>query len=468
MISDAPRPHSEPPAAVHPDSDRGPGRCALLFMLGSGVLWLVVAGVLALISSIQLHSPEFLAEYAWLTHGRAQALAETAFVYGWIGNCGLALALWVLCRLAGEPLRASRWAGTGALFWNLGLAIGLAGIAAGGATAIPMLELPRYVQPLLFAAYAAVALAGVAAWTGRRREVMFASHWYAVAALFLFPWLFSVSQVMLLWFPVRGVLQAVVAGWFAQGLWTLWIAPLALAGAYYVVPRVAGRVLPAYNTAALGFWCLLLLGGWTGGRHLIGGPAPAWIATVAIGAAVVLLFHYIVVLVNLSPGFSGGGTSLKFISFGVLAYALGGLLDAIMSVRGVAVLTQFTQLDEAQRQFALHGAATMMLFGTLYFALPRIAGRSWASRGLVRGHFAVYSIGILLLAACLAAAGWVQGWALNDPKTAFADIAEQTRGWLLGATAAQGLLLFADILLAVNFFRTLACAPDSGEGEESP
>ena len=27
-------------------------------------------------------------------------------------------------------------------------------------------------------------------------------------------------------------------GWFAQSLWTLWMAPLALAGAYYVVPRV--------------------------------------------------------------------------------------------------------------------------------------------------------------------------------------------------------------------------------------
>jgi cytochrome c oxidase cbb3-type subunit 1 len=441
------------------------GRAPLVFMLGAGILWLALAGVLALVSSIQLHSPQFLAQYAFSTHGRVQALAESAFVYGWIGNSGLALALWILFRLAGEPLCASRWVGTGAFFWNLGLAIGLAGIASGAQTAVPMLELPRTVQPLLFAAYASVALAGVAAWTGRRREVMFAAHWYAVAAFFLFPWLFSVAQVMLLWVPVRGVLQAVVAGWFAQGMWTLWIAPLALAGAYYVVPRVSGRVLPSYDSAPLGFWCLLLVGGWTGGRHLIGGPAPAWIASVAVGAAVILLFHYFVVVLNLRAGFAGGGISLRFISFGVAAYAFGGLVDAATAVRGVAVITQFTHFDEAQRQFALHGAATMMLFGTMYFALPRIVGRPWASRGLVLGHFTLSMLGILLLVACLGAAGWVQGEALNDPKTTFSEIAGLTRNWLLGATAAQALLLFANILLAVNFFRTLVCAP-AVEGRE--
>jgi cytochrome c oxidase cbb3-type subunit 1 len=468
MISATTHASPGPQAVDIPAGCGAPGRVPLLFLLGSGVLWLVLAAVLALISSIQLHSPEFLADCALLTYGRAQALAETAFVYGWIGNAGLALTLWILCRLSGEPLRASNWAGTGAFFWNAGIAIGMAGIATGGATALPMLELPPYVQPLLFAAYASVALAGVAAWTGRRREFMFASHWYAVAALFFFPWLFSVAQVMLLWFPVHGVLQAIVAGWYAQGLWTLWIAPLSLAGAYYVVPRVAGRVLPAYDSAVFGFWCLLLVGGWTGGRHLIGGPVPAWISSVAIGAAYILLFHYIVVALNLRAGFAGGGISLRFISFGVAAYALGGLLDAVTAVRGVAVITQFTHFDEAQRQFALQGGATMMLFGTLYFALPRIVGRPWASRGLVRGHLALSALGILLLAACLGAAGWVQGWALNDPKTAFSDIAGLTRDWLLGATGARALLLFADILLAVNFFRTLVCAPEGGEGEGAP
>jgi cytochrome c oxidase cbb3-type subunit 1 len=55
---------------------RGP----LLLLLGSGLVWLVVSGVLALIASVQLHTPGFLAGCAWLTYGHTQALQETAFV----------------------------------------------------------------------------------------------------------------------------------------------------------------------------------------------------------------------------------------------------------------------------------------------------------------------------------------------------------------------------------------------------
>ena len=112
----------------------------------------------------------------------------------------------------------------------------------------------------------------------------FASHWYAAAALFLFPWILSIAHVMLFSAPVRGVLQPIVAGWYAQSAWTLWIAPLALSAAYFVVPKVTGKVLPSYEFASLGFWCLVLVGGLTGGRHLVGGPVPAWISSVAVVA----------------------------------------------------------------------------------------------------------------------------------------------------------------------------------------
>ena len=134
---------------------------------------------------------------------------------------------------------------------------------------------------LLFS-YAAIAVAGLLAWSGRLRAGVLRSHWYAAAALFLFPWILSIAHVMLFSAPVRGVVQAIVAGWYAQCAWTLWLAPLALSVAYYVVPKVTGKILPSYEFASLGFWCLIFVGGLTGGRHLLGGPVPAWIPSVAV------------------------------------------------------------------------------------------------------------------------------------------------------------------------------------------
>jgi len=440
-------------------------RCPLLLLVGSGLIWLLLSGVLGLIAAVQLHSPTVLAGCRYLNYGHMQAMAETAFIYGWIGNLGLAITLWVLRQLSAEPLRAVGWTLVGASFWNLGVLLGLIGIAAGEATGIPLLQMPGAVQPLLLVAYGAIGVAGVLAWADRRREMMFASHWYAVAALFLFPWLFSAAQVMLVWAPVRGTLQAVVGGWFAQGLWTLWIAPLALAGAYYVAPRASGKLMPAYDSSALGFWALLFLGGWTGGRHLIGGPVPAWISTIAIVTTVMLLFHYIVVFLNLRVAYGAGGTALKFIGFGLAAYVAGGFIDALTSVRAVAEVTQFTFFDAAQHQLAVYGGASMLLIGALYFALPRITGKPWASAGLIRGHWALTVIGLVLLVIALAGAGWVQGTDLNNAAVSFAEIADHTRPWLLAATAAQAILLLASFLLTVNFIRS--AMPECPWGREA-
>ena len=143
--------------------------------------------------------------------------------------------------------------------------------------------------------------------------------------------------------------------------------------------------------------------------------------------------------------------------FGLAAYALGGLVDAVTSMRGVALLTQFTHFDSAQQQLAFSGGISLMLFGAVYFAVPRLAGRPWASGALMTGHLVLAVVGVALLAVSLGAAGLIQGAALNEPAVPFAEIAERTRTWLLVATAADSLILFGNLLLAANFIQTVAC-----------
>ncbi|MDQ1257224.1 MAG: hypothetical protein QG656_1827, partial [Candidatus Hydrogenedentes bacterium] len=315
-------------------------RWPLLLMLGAALVWLVASSVLALISAIQLHSPAFFAECAWFTHGRMQAMQETAFVYGWAANAGLAIGGWILGRLGGHPLRALNWMVVGMVFWNLAVAAGLVGIATGDMTTFTLLQLPRYVQPLMVFAYAAIAIPGVLAWAGRKRAGTYVAQWYIVAALFLFPWFLTATQSLLLWTPVPGVVQAIGASWYGQGVLSIWLSPLALAGAYYVVPKVAGRTLPSYEAAPLAFWILIFVGTWTGGRHLIGGPVPAWIPTIAVVGHGLLLFHYVVVALNLRIVLDATGPAIRFISFGLVAYLASGLFETIASFRTMAVHTQ--------------------------------------------------------------------------------------------------------------------------------
>jgi cytochrome c oxidase cbb3-type subunit 1 len=420
-------------------ASRGP----LLLLLAFGILWLVVSAGLGIIASFQLHEPEFLSEYAILTYGRVSALCETAFVYGWLANAGLALALWVLGRLSGEPLRAQNWAVAGTLLWNASVAAALVGVASGD-------------QLVMFFSYGAIAVAGLLAWSGRIRRVSFASHWYAVAALFVFPWILSVVHVMLFAAPARGVLQAIVAGWFARSAWALWLAPLSLCAAYYVVPKATGRVLPAYGYAAPGFWCLILVGGLAGGRHLVGGPVPAWIPSVAAVSCVLLLFNAFVVALNLRCAFSSKAVELRFISVGIGAYVLSAVADSLTTFRAVAERTQFTHADEAQGQVALYGAASMILFGGIYHALPLITGKAWYSARLVVAHLVLAVSGIILLVGSLCLSAFVQSRGLLDPHVQFSEIFQHARPWLLMATLARAVLLLGSTVFLANFVLT-AC-----------
>jgi cytochrome c oxidase cbb3-type subunit 1 len=436
-------------------NDRASWAPLVLLML-SGIIWLVVASVLGLISSIQAYSPRFMAECPVFTYGRVSAAAQTAFVYGWIANAGLGLTLWVMGRLAGEPLRAQGWALVGGGFWNLSVLAAVGGILMGDATGFDLLGLPGYTHLALFLSYGAVAVGGLLAWGGRLRRVSFASHWYAAAALFSFPWLLSLAHVVLFSAPLHGVLQPIAAGWYAQSALSLWIAPLALAVAYYVVPKLTGKVLPSYEFASLGFWCLVFVGGLTGGRHLLGGPVPAWIPSLAVVSCALLLFHTLIVFLNLRGAIFGGGTTLSFVGFGILAYVLGALVDAMTSLHVVAVQTQFTYFEDAQRQLALYGAVSTLLFGGIYFALPRITGKAWLSGSLVKAHLFLAVVGILLLVVSLAVAGLDQGRGLLDPSAGFPAITAAARPALAAAVVAQVLLLAASIIFLANLYGT-AC-----------
>lgn len=451
QMTNAPTQAAQAEVSVVDSQARGP----LLLLLGSGLVWLVISGILSLLASIQLHSPSFLADCAWFTAGRAQALRETSFLFGWGGNAGLALGLWILGRLGGSPLRALNWVVVGCLFWNLGITLGCVGIATGDMTSFQALQLPRYVQPLLAFAYAAIAVSGVLAWSGRRSDGAYASQWYVVAALFLLPWLLLVSQSVLLWIPLRGVVQTIAGAWHAQAVWSLWLAPLALGAAYYVVPKVTGRALPAYESAPLAFWTLVFLGAWTGGRHLIGGPVPAWIGTLALVAYGLILFHYLVVGLNLRGVLGTAGMPASFVAFGLVSYLLAGLLEFLTCFRGVALHTQYTLLQSALEQLGWQGAVSMLLLGGIYFMVPCVTGRPWASPALASGHRAMTMLGVGLLVAGLTAAGLKHSSGLLNPAVGLGALLSEMRGALLVVTAAQFILLAAHLLLLVNLVRSV-------------
>ena len=445
---------STQPKAIISESDttaRGP----LGLLLVSAFAWLIVSTILSLVGTIQLHTPDFLASCVAFTHGRVEAMQESAYIYGWAGNIVFAVALWLLSVLGGAPLRGPGLLSAGTLFWNLGVTAGVVAIGAGEATSIPYLQMPGYVQPLLFVAAGAITTPAVLAWTGRNSDSTYASQWYALAGVFLFPWVFSAAQVMLLATPVHGLTQSIVAAWFGQGVISLWLLPVALASAYYLLPKLSGRPAFHYEFAKHGFWTLVVLGAWTGGRHLIGSPAPAWVSSVAVVALYLLLFHYVIVALNLPAGLTGwkGPITLRFVAFGLTAYVLSGLGDVVTANHGVAALLQHTYFSVAQGKLLFGGAFSFLMFAAVYEMGPRVVGSAWPSPGLIRTHFLAAVAGTLLSVLGLAIAGWSQGRAQAETAVNFTAVAAAAKPGLLIATAGDAVLLLAALLVFTHLVR---------------
>jgi len=447
---------SSPATQDIPNSDSRPfdaaARGALLLPILSGLLWLAVGGLLALIQSIQGHTPAFFTTCEWFTYGRLQAASESVLTLGWAGNSGVAVALWLLGRLGGAKPRGLGLAWLGAVLWNLGVSAALVGILSGDATGIPLAQIPGYVYPILLAAAAAMGVTGIFAWSDRNRSEAYATQWYASAALFILPWVLSVGMSYLYLTVDRGVSSTVVGTWIGQNLQFLWLAPLLLASLYCLAPRLSGQGVSAYGSSLGGFWALILFGAFAGTRGLSGGPFPVWIPSLGIAAVIALLIHYLIVVVNLRSIFNATNSSVvaRFLALSLASYLLVGLLDVAASLRVVARWTQFTYVTDARNALFLFGAFTPAILGAVYFLVPRLTGKAWASDGLIIQHFRVTLLSVIFLVGGLLAGGVVQAVLLSDKENSFASMAEPLKTWLLLDSAGIGLVLLGSVFLLVN------------------
>jgi cytochrome c oxidase cbb3-type subunit 1 len=286
MVDAVPRPVQAPvDAAVlaqqlkdRVEADRSTAFVAFVF-LSCAIMWLVLASSAGLISSIKLHEPDFLTQYAWLTFGRIRTIHLNIVAYGWAPMATFGVAIWVLPRLLKTGLVGGRFAILGAMLWNAGLIAGLGCIAVGLNDGMEWLEIPWQVSILLVMGGALVGLPLVFTLANRRVKHLYVSIWYMGAALFWFPTLYLIAKIPGVHF---GVEQATMNWWFGHNVLGLFYTPMALASVYYFLPKIIGRPIQSYNLSLLGFWALAFFYGQVGGHHLVGGPVPGWLITLSI------------------------------------------------------------------------------------------------------------------------------------------------------------------------------------------
>ena len=426
-------------------------RVPVLYLFGSALMWLLAGLALSLLASAKLHLPGLLAGCEWVTYGRVEAAANTSLLYGFAAQLGIGTALWLLTKTGATRLAGAGVAVIAVIFWNLVLTLGVVGILVLGSNGLPGLELPKQLAPTLGLATGVLSLLGFATFAKRQPGISSPAQWYVAAALLAFPLLYVTAQVTLLFFPARGVVQAITAGWFGQGVLFLWLAPLALAALYHFIPQTTGGSLRSPALAPLGFWSWLIFASWTGASGLVGGPLPAWVITVSVAASVLLLIPVALISVNLCIGGPAKCTTPKYFALLALAaFALGGFAFALTAPRCAQAVLHFTQFNVALRELFLFGFVGPALFAAFYAIVPQLAGRDFPCRLTPKAHFAFTVLGLGLLLLASGVGGWKQGWLLADPKTDFAAVSAGLKPWLCLHTLALAIYAFGQLAVVAN------------------
>src|SRR6266571_2318462 len=432
-------------------------RLPVLMFYTSAIVWLLIGTLLAAFTSFKMHSPDFLAGVDFLTWGRIRPAHVNASIYGWASMAGMGTAIWLMARLCRTTLRHPLLLVTGAAFWNLGVLLGVGGILAGDSTGYEWLEFPGYSAIVLFVAYLLIMTWALLMFRYRRGDHIYITQWYLLGAFFWFPWLYAAAQLMLFVLPVQGVMQSAVNWWFANNLLFLWFGSIGLGTAYYMIPKVIGRPVHSYYLATIGFWSFALFSSWTGMQRLVDGPFPAWVITASIAATILTVIPVATVGLNHHMTMRGYfpmmrySPTLRFTVFGAISYTVFSGLGVLISLRSIARYVHFTQVSIAYSHLGLYAFFTMVMFGSMYYIVPRLVGREWRYATLIKLHFWSSAYGVGLMVLMLLIGGFAQGTDLNDPSLPFTESTQSVLPYLRGRSLSGILLTVSHFVFAFHF-----------------
>ncbi|WP_397475988.1 cbb3-type cytochrome c oxidase subunit I [Pusillimonas sp.] len=437
------------------DADQSTAYVTFVFLV-CAIGWLIFASVFGLISSIKLHNPEFLTQYAWLTFGRTRTLHLNMVAYGWCPMAAFGIAIWMLPRLLRTHLYGGRFALLGCMLWNAGLIAGLGSIAMGINDGLEWLEIPWQISILLVAGGALIALPLVFTLANRKVEHLYVSIWYMGAALFWFPVLYLVGKLPAVHF---GVEQATMNWWFGHNVLGLYYTPIALASVYYFLPKIIGRPIQSYNLSLIGFWALAFFYGQVGGHHLVGGPVPHWLITLSIVQSMMMIIPVLAFSVNQHLTMRGHfkttyySPTLRFIVLGAMMYTVSSVEGSFEALRSVSTVAHFTHFTVAHAHIGLYAFFSIVMFGAIYFVMPRIMNWEWPHPKLIVVHFWLVVSGIAIYAISLSVGGWLQGLSMLDAAKPFMESVFVTLPYLQARTLGGALMTLGHLVFALHFMQ---------------
>jgi len=429
---------------------------AARWFIYSAILFFLITILVGSIMAIKFVHPEFLGGLAALGFGRIRPIHTNGVLFGWLLAANMGLCFYVVPRLCGTRLLSEKLGIATLLIWVVIILGAVVTLGSGMTQGREYLELATWLDVLVAVAWVMFAINIFGTIAKRKRPQMYVSLWYIMGTVLWTTILWVVANL-----PVYyGVNDANVNWWFGHNAVGLIFTPVGVALAYYFIPKSTGNPLYSHKLSLIGFWTIAFLYVWTGAHHILFGPIPVWLQTVAILFSVSLLIPVWTVITNFYGTLRGkwaqGNYIVKFLLAGTTFYLLTCFQGPMHSLRSVNQIVSKTDWIVGHAHMAVFGAFTFFAIAGIYFALPRILRvASMASDKLGEWHFWLSFVGFLGFAISLWIGGFVQGLQWMDWNISFLDTVKSMKPYYVVRLFSAIVMVLGQLIFAFNVMQTV-------------
>ncbi|HEY4175497.1 MAG TPA: cytochrome-c oxidase, cbb3-type subunit I [Kofleriaceae bacterium] len=447
------------------------------------IVWGAVGMLVGLWCALELAAPR-LNIGPYFTFGRLRPLHTNAVIFAFAGNALFAAVYYSSQRLlkARPPRGLSRFH-----FW------GWQAIIASAAITLPLgftqgkeyAELEWPIDIAIAVVWVAFAVAFFSMVRNRREKHLYVALWFyiativTVAILHIFNNLVIPAGLFKSYSIYGGVEDAFMQWWYGHNAVAFFLTTPFLGLMYYFLPKASGRPVFSYRLSILHFWSLVFIYIWAGPHHLHYTALPQWASTLGMVFSVMLWMPSWGGMINGLLTLRGAWDKvaedpvLKFFVVAITFYGMSTFEGPMLSVKSVNALSHYTDWNIAHVHGGALGWVGFMVFGMIYWLVPRLFQAQLYSKKLATTHFWIATIGIVLYVVAMWAAGISQGlmWRAFDStgRLQYPDFLETVTRLvpMYWVRALGGTLYLTGVLIgAYNIYRTWKSRPPTYEEPE--
>jgi len=453
------------------------------------VIFGIVGMTVGLLAAIQLFYPLFNFDLQYTTFGRIRPLHTNAVIFAFVGNAMFAGVYYSMQRLLKTRLYSDAISWFHFWGWQLIIVAAAITLPLGLTTSKEYAELEWPIDIAIAVVWVAFGINMIGTIIKRREQHMYVAIWFYIGTFVTVAVLHIVNSFAI---PVTffksyswyaGVQDALVQWWYGHNAVAFFLTTPFLGIIYYFLPKAANRPVYSYRLSIIHFWSLIFIYIWAGPHHLLYTALPDWAQSLGVVFSVMLIAPSWGGMLNGLFTLRGAwdrvreDAVLKFMVVAVTAYGMATLEGPLLSLKNVNAIAHYTDWIIAHVHVGGLGWNGFLIFGMLYWVIPRMWNTKLYSPKLANLHFWIGTLGIVFYAMPLYVSGVVQSlmWKefAADGFLRYQNFLETTTQilpmYMLRAVGG-GLYLTGVIIMTYNLIKTAYAGTfvSNEEAEVSP